>query len=103
MLRYTDEGNISADDTIRKAFSRFASAADSTCVIELAPSVSPSRDLVPVIVEGLRSSANVKRLGVVHRSPLLGFLTSAVVLQTPGVEVRAFSDVQAAEEFWPDA
>lgn len=102
-MRYADDGNISADDTIREAFSKFASASDSTCVIGLAPGASPSRDLVPAIVEGLQSSANVKRLGLVHESLLLGFLTASIVLQVPGVEVRAFRDFNELEQAWSDA
>lgn len=103
MLRYVDDGSIPLDDTIRRAFSRFASSADSTCVIELSPAASPSRDLVPVIVEGLRSDGNVKRLGVVHQSPIVGFLTASILLQVPGVDVRAFRDLKAVEELWRDA
>lgn len=103
MVRYVDDGSVPVDDTIRKAFSKFAAAADSTCVIVLAPTGPPSRDLVPVVVESLRSSANVKRLGIVHQSPIVGFFTSSILLQVPGVEVRAFRDLHAAEELWLDA
>lgn len=103
MVSYVDDGNIPVDDTVRRAFSRFASAADSTCVIVLAPAAPPSRDLVPAIVESLRSSDNVKRLGIVHQSPIVGFFTSSILLQVPGVEVRAFRDLQAVEELWREA
>jgi hypothetical protein len=103
MVRYVEDRNVPADDTTRRAFSRFASAGDSTCVIVFAPSAAPSRDLVPTVVEALRESAYVKQLGLVHQSPLLGFLASSIVLQVPGVEVRAFRDLQAVQELWPGA
>jgi len=85
-----------------RAFAYFKSVAAVVCAIVLPPNEKLGRDLVQSIADGVQHCKQIRRLGLVHSSPVVGFIAASSVLLCPSVEIRSFASEQSLREAWPD-
>lgn len=81
---------------LRVAFAAFRRQRAGTSVLVLPEDARPHVELVVLVVEELEASPEVGRLVLVHPSPSLGFLASAIGLRAGRARVSSCATVDAA-------
>jgi len=88
---------------VSRAFVAFRQRDARACAILFDDASHPNATLADTLVAELEASPTVRALALVHTSPALGFLASAVGLRAPHVRVRAFGDPDAAQRAFEPA
>lgn len=87
-------GDLGAE--LRTAFAAFRRHRAVTSVLVLPDDVRPHVQLVVLVVEELEASPEVVRIVLVHPSPSLGFVASAIGLRAGHVRVSSCATVDDA-------
>ncbi len=98
---YVAAPDETSTETVNRAFAYFKAEAAVVCGVVLSPREKLGRDLVQAIAEGLQMCKQIRRLALVHPSPLVGFIVASCVLLCPSVEIRSFADEEQVREAWP--